>query len=321
MQIHDPEQTARLLPYPALALAIEAMLAELRAGTAFAPGRIALPVGCGADGSALGTLLVMPARGRDLGICKTVTLHDGNPARGLPNLQGEVLVFDAATGVRLALVDGPALTGRRTAAVSLLAAQRFAPRPDGALLVVGAGAQALTHLEAFAAGLGTRRVFIHSRSRDKAAALAGHARSLGLDAEIVDRADEALPEVGLVVTATTSRAPILPDLNSALWRDDHFIAAVGAFRPEMCELPPSLCLQAAANGRLVADTFAGLEHEAGDLLQAGVDWRLLREFKDAVLDADRVRGGDGRGPVVFKSVGYALRDLAAASLIVKGSAP
>jgi ornithine cyclodeaminase len=317
MQIHDAAETARLLPYPALAEAIASMLAELRMGTAYAPERIAMPVGSCEDGKHAGTLLVMPARGRTIGICKTVTLHDGNPARGLPNLQGEVLVFDGESGRRLALLDGPTVTGRRTAAVSLLAAQHFAPDPDGAMLIVGAGSQALTHLEAFAAGLGTRRVFIQSRSIDKVRALVEHARQLGLESDLVERVEDALPQVSLVITATTATAPVLPDLDSGLWRDDHFVAAVGAFRPEMCELPPALCLRAASGGHLIADTFSGIRHEAGDLLQAGVDWATLREFKDAILlDPRAIRDRDSCGPVVFKSVGYALWDLAAASLVV-----
>ena len=136
-------------------------------------------------------------------------------------------------------------------------------------------------------------------------------------AHVVDQVEDALPQVSLVVTATTATSPVLPDLDSGLWRDDHFIAAVGAFRPEMCELPPALCLQAASGGHLIADTFSGIQHEAGDLLQAGVDWATLREFKDAILlDPRAIRDRDGCGPVVFKSVGYALWDLAAASLVV-----
>ncbi|SOZ36665.1 delta(1)-pyrroline-2-carboxylate reductase family protein [Cupriavidus neocaledonicus] len=306
----DAAATAARLPYPELAQAIADMLAELRDGTAMAPPRIALPVG---DGQGAGTLLVMPARNRELVMTKNITVHPGNPQRGLPSILGEVVVADAHTGARIAMLDGPTVTGRRTAAVSLLAAQRFAARPDGELLIVGAGVQALTHLEAFVAGLGVRRLWLHSRTRDKAEALAAHARTLGVDAHVAESVAAVLPRVSMVVTVTSSRSPVLPDLDSGLWRDHHFIAAVGAFRPDMCELPPALCHAAADHGRLLADTLFGIEDEAGDLLQAGIDWAEVQPFETAILQADAIRARAG-SPLVFKSVGYALWDLAACVL-------
>ncbi|MGY8526486.1 delta(1)-pyrroline-2-carboxylate reductase family protein [Paracidovorax citrulli] len=323
----DADATAQRLPYVELALAIEAMLAELRDGTANAPARIALPIGSASSAASAqdatpageGTLLVMPARNANLVMTKNITVHPGNPAHGLPSIAGEVIVADAHSGRRLAWLDGPTVTGRRTAAVSLLAAQRFAARPDGELLIVGAGVQAQTHLEAFAAGLGVQRVWFHSRTRSRAEALAAHARTLGLQAEVVDEVAAVLARVSLVVTVTSSRVPVLPDLDSGLWRDDHFIAAVGAFRPEMAELPPQLCLHAASTGRLLADTLAGIEDEAGDLLQAGVDWADVQPFETAILRSAALREVGG-SPLVFKSVGYALWDLAACVLAVRSSA-
>lgn len=307
----DAAATAARLPYPELARAIAAMLGELRDGTAMAPPRIALPVGDAERGQ--GTLLVMPACNRDIVITKNITVHPGNPQRGLPNILGEVLVANAHTGERIGMFDGPTVTGRRTAAVSLLAAQSFAPEPDGELLIIGAGVQAQTHLEAFVAGLPVRKVWLQSRTRGKAEALATHARSLGVQAEVVDEVAAVLPHVSMVVTVTSSHTPVLPDLDSGLWTDRHFVAGVGAFRPEMCELPPQLCLAAAASGRLLADTLFGIEDEAGDLLQAGVDWNTVQPFETAILSAEALRERAG-SPLVFKSVGYALWDLAACVL-------
>ncbi|NOV25703.1 delta(1)-pyrroline-2-carboxylate reductase family protein [Cupriavidus necator] len=307
----DAATTAARLPYPELAQAIADMLAELRDGTAMAPPRIALPVGDAHGGA--GTLLVMPARNRELVMTKNITVHPGNPQRGLPSILGEVVVADAHTGARIAMLDGPTVTGRRTAAVSLLAAQRFAARPDGELLIVGAGVQALTHLEAFVAGLRVRKLWLHSRTRDKADALVAHARALGVEAQVAESVAAVLPRVSMVVTVTSSRTAVLPDLDSGLWRDHHFIAAVGAFRPDMCELPPALCHAAAGHGRLLADTLFGIEDEAGDLLQAGIDWANVQPFETAILQADTIRARAG-SPLVFKSVGYALWDLAACVL-------
>lgn len=311
----DAASTAARLPYPELARAIADMLGELRDGTAMAPPRIALPVGDPQGGE--GTLLVMPARNRKLVMTKNITVHPGNPQRGLPNILGEVVIADAHTGERIAMLDGPTVTGRRTAAVSLLAAQCFAARADGELLIVGAGVQAMTHLEAFIAGLRVRKVWLHSRTRDKVEVLAAHARTLGVEAEVTGDVAAVLPRVSMILTVTSSRSPVLPDLDSGLWRDDHFIAAVGAFRPDMCELPPALCHAAADSGRLLADTLFGIEEEAGDLLQAGVDWATVQPFETAILEADAIRARTG-SPLVFKSVGYALWDLAACVLASEG---
>ncbi|WP_137926213.1 delta(1)-pyrroline-2-carboxylate reductase family protein [Cupriavidus sp. 2SB] len=307
----DAAATAARLPYPELAQAIAAMLGELRDGTAMAPPRIALPIGDAQHGA--GTLLVMPARNRDLVMTKNITVHPDNPKRGLATILGEVLVANAHTGERIAMLDGPTVTGRRTAAVSLLAAQQFAPVPDGELLIVGAGVQAETHLEAFVSGLPVRKVWFQSRTRAKAEALADHARELGVEAEVIDEVAAVLPRVSMVVTVTSSRTAVLPDLDSGLWTDRHFVAGVGAFRPDMCELPPQLCHAAAASGRLLADTLFGIEDEAGDLLQAGIDWNDVQPFQTAILQGEALRTKAG-SPLVFKSVGYALWDLAACVL-------
>ena len=103
-----------------------------------------------------GVLIAMPATDARVAITKLISFVADNGARGLPAIQGDVIVFDARDGRRLALLDGPTVTARRTAAVSLLAAQRLAPRTDGPLLIVGAGVQGRAHLEAFRQGSGVR---------------------------------------------------------------------------------------------------------------------------------------------------------------------
>jgi ornithine cyclodeaminase len=309
MRVYSAAETTSLLPYPALAEAIADVLRRARAGEAAAPKRVHLPL---ASPSGRGMLLVMPAADARLSITKLVTVHPDNPGLGLPTIQGEVLVMDAATGRRLGILDGPALTARRTAALSLLAARLLAPSPDGPLLLVGAGVQAEAHLEAFRDGLGIRRVLVASRGPEGAARLAVRARELGLEATVVECGGEglreALAEATLVVTATTSHTPVLPE---AGLRPDAFVAAVGAFTPRMAEIPAGV-MQAA---RVVIDTRDGLS-EAGDIVQAGLDPARITPLTD-LLDAPPAP--DGR-PVVFKSVGHALFDLAAAVLAMTGEA-
>ena len=143
-----------------------------------------------------------------------------------------VVVFDVLSGERRLILDGPTVTARRTAAVSLLAAQHLAPEPAGPLLIVGAGAQGRSHLEAFVQVLGVREVMSASRSPASAEALAEHARALGAHASVVKDPNAALLHCPLVVTCTPANAVVL----HAMPRADAFIAAVGAFTPAMVEL-------------------------------------------------------------------------------------
>jgi 1-piperideine-2-carboxylate/1-pyrroline-2-carboxylate reductase [NAD(P)H] len=290
----DPAQTAQRLPYPALAAEIRRLLAD---PSVQVPPRLvqALPGG--------GSLFVMPAFDANIAITKLITFTPANAGTARPAIQGDVVVFDVATGERVLVLDGPTVTARRTAAVSLLAAQCLAPNPDGPLLVVGAGAQGRAHLEAFAQGLAIKEVRIASRSAASAQALAAHARTLGLAAEVVTDPDAALAACPLVVTCTPASQVVL----SALPRDDAFIAAVGAFTPGMVELAPALCCHCADEGGIVLDTPDAL-HEAGDLLQAGLDLRTFPTL-DEIIAGEADAGG---GPVLFKSCGWAGWDLAAA---------
>ena len=297
MEILGAEETAARLPYAELAASIRSVAISGAAGGVQAPPRLALPL------VENGVLLVMPATDGDIAITKLVTVHPGNASAGLPTIQGEVVVMEAATGTRLGLLDGAVVTGRRTAALSLLAAKELAPRPDGPLLVVGSGTQARSHLEAFREGLGTSSAFVTSRNEDHAEALARHARELGMEARAVENSGEALHDVSLVVTATTSREPVLPESVP----EGVFIAAVGSFEPEAAELPPALV----SGSTVVVDTIEDAEEEAGDLIQAesaGVfAWEEATSLAEALEWSERPSGR-----VVFKSVGHAMWDLAAA---------
>ncbi len=180
MKIHGPEETRTLLPYQKLADEIRSVALDRRSGKAEAPERMALPLANG------GTLLVMPATDGDIAITKLVSVHPDNKPLGLPTIQGEVIVMEAGTGKRLGVLDGSVVTARRTAALSLLAASELAVHPSGPLLIVGAGTQARSHLEAFHEGLDISKAFITSRTLESAEALALHAADLGMEARVVE---------------------------------------------------------------------------------------------------------------------------------------
>jgi 1-piperideine-2-carboxylate/1-pyrroline-2-carboxylate reductase [NAD(P)H] len=290
----DAAASARRLPYPALLRELRAVLGDAQVQV---PERLVQPLPGG------GSLFVMPALDGRVAITKLITFTPANAGTARPTIQGDVVVFDVATGTRRLMLDGPTVTARRTAAVSLLAAQLLAPNRDGPLLIVGAGAQGRAHLEAFAQGLGVRDVVVASRSLEGAERLAQHARALGLSARSVADANTALPDCPLVVTCTPAHAVVL----HALPRDDAFIAAVGAFSPSMVELSPELCRHCADHGRVVVDT-PDAAHEAGDLIQAGLDVASFASLREELANED----GPRRGPVLFKSCGWAGWDLAAA---------
>ena len=296
--ILSADATAARLPWPALVREIEAVATDAAVRV---PERIVMPTAAGA------VLFVMPASDGRTAMTKLITLTPGTSAGPLPVIPGDVLVFDVASGERRLVLDGPTVTGRRTAAVSALAARLLAPEPQGPMLIVGAGVQGRAHLEVFASVLGVRRFVIAARRRDSALALVRQARALGLDASAVDDADAALDDCPLVAACTPARQVVL----HAQPRRDAFVAAVGAFAPDMAEVAPSVCRHFAAQGHVVLDA-VDAEAEAGDLLQAGVPVRGLPTL------ATLLRGAPiGAGPVLFNNCGWAGWDLAAARLALR----
>ncbi|ABM57105.1 delta(1)-pyrroline-2-carboxylate reductase family protein [Verminephrobacter eiseniae] len=295
----DAAATAARLPWSGLADEIAALL---RDGSVAVPARSMLPLAHG------GSLFVMPATDHSVAMIKLITLTPGNAGTGRASIQGDVLVFDCATGERRLVLDGPTVTARRTAAVSLLAARLLAPAPQGPLLIVGAGVQGRSHAEAFIQGLGVREVWVASRSSASALALAAQVQALGAQARVVADADAAAPHCPLIVTCTTARRVVL----AAAPRPDAFVAAVGAFTPAMLELAPALCRHLAQQGQIVVDS-PDAGHEAGDLLQAGLDVAAMPVLGDVVQG----RWTAGSGPVLFKSCGWAGWDLAAARLAMR----
>ncbi|NMM76870.1 ornithine cyclodeaminase [Acidovorax sp. SRB_14] len=295
----DGPHTAARLPWNALA---DEIALVLRDPSVRVPARLVLPLGGG------GSLFVMPATDAHVAMTKLISFTPANAGTDRPTIQGDVVVFDVASGTRRLVLDGPTVTAHRTAAVSLLAARLMAPKPQGPLLIVGAGVQGLAHLQGFVLGLGVRDVVVASRSSASAEALAEQARQLGARARTTDDPDAALAECPLVVTCTPAGAVVLRGLPRA----DAFMAAVGAFTPAMAELSPALCRHFVQAGSVVVDTVDAV-HEAGDLLQADIDVGALATLGD-VMRGVRV---PGPGPVLFKSCGWGGWDLAAARLALR----
>lgn len=302
MQILNPVQTALALPYDKLVPAIAQAARQMAEGGIHAPERQVVKI----DASSV--LLSMPAIGADISVTKLITVHGDNARHGLPAIQGEVIVFDTATGKRHALLDGPTVTERRTAAVTLLGIQQLAPRTPSSAMLIGTGVQAAAHADALIAFFGVERFRIASRNPSHAQAFCDELarRHPHVAAEPVDAviARTQTPDTDLVIALTTSRSPVIPSRLHA----GTLAVGVGAFKPEMVEFPADLLQER----RIVVDHLAGAQHEAGDLLQAGIDWSQVRDIGSVVVN------GWSRSDLspVLKTVGHAAWDLAAARVAV-----
>jgi ornithine cyclodeaminase/alanine dehydrogenase-like protein (mu-crystallin family) len=285
--------------------AVEQAYRDVAAGRDASPprSRVGLPNG---------DLLLMPGLRRDgSGVSvKLVTVTPDNVARGLPTVQALVVWLDAGTGTPRALLDGAQLTAMRTGAGTGVATRLLA-RPDATVLaLIGAGAQAEWQGRAVLAVRPIREVRIYARghSRDALAArLSGECHVVA-----VGSPEEALHGADIICCATTSGEPVF----EADWvRPGTHVNAIGAFRPEMVELPPPLFGRAAL---VAVDSRTAVLAEAGDLLAAIAAGELLESDLVEVggLADDYAVRREPEAITIFKSVGLAIQDMAAAELIV-----
>jgi ornithine cyclodeaminase len=308
MRSFDADATHQRLPMAALIAALRALAVE----GCVVPARQVHAIG---EGEAAGRLLSMPAWqvGRYLGI-KNVTVFAGNGARGLPSVHAAYTLFDAATGVPLAQIDGAVLTSRRTAGVSALAAS-FLARADAArLLVVGAGRVASLVPTAMAAVRPIAQVQVWNHRSAGAQALAQRLRGQGLRAEAVDDLRGAVRQADIVSCATLATQPLI---HGEWLQPGTHLDLIGSFAPEMREADAA-CV---ARARVWIDQDEALA-KAGDLLQAIAEGAFTPDATVGTLE-QLCRGqcagrADAREITLFKSVGSAWQDLAAARLLIDG---
>lgn len=261
------------------------------------------------------SLLLMPAwqAGRYVGV-KIVTVTPGNGPRGLPAVMGAYLLIDGRNGSPSALIDGPMLTLRRTAAASALASA-YLSRPDSArLLMVGTGALAPHLVAAHAAVRPIRDVLIWGRTPAKAQRLAKSIKLKPVRIEATEDLEGAVRGADIVSCATLSSEPLV---QGAWLSGGQHLDLVGAFRPDMRETDAEVFRRA----RIFVDTREGALAEGGDLVQAIQAGAL--EPEDVAADLFELTRGERAGRrfydqiTLFKSTGSALEDLAAAQLTVE----
>ncbi|MEU4332375.1 ornithine cyclodeaminase family protein [Nonomuraea dietziae] len=269
-----------------------------------------------------GEFLLMPAAaGRYAGV-KVVSVAPGNPARGLPRIQGAYLLFDGDSLAPLAVMDGLALTSLRTPALSALAVRHLAHPAASRLLVFGTGPQAWGHVLALREVRALERVTVVGRDPGRTAAFADRCRALGLAAEALhpepastgaaarglgDLVASAVGKADLIACCTTSRTPLFP---GRLTRDSATVVAVGSHEPDAREIDDDLVTRAT----VVVEARGTALSEAGDVvipLRGGTitSGHLAGNLADLVTGRVTL----GEGPRVFKSVGMAWEDLVVAA--------
>lgn len=256
-------------------------------------------------------LLLMPAwrAGGLLGV-KVVSVFPGNGARNLPAVSSSYLLCDGETGQHLALIDGGEITGRRTAAASALAASFLARDDAASLLIVGSGHIAGLLADAYRAVRPIERVLIWNIRPAGAERLAERLRGEGYAAEAITDLAAAVASADIVSCATLARAPLI---RGEWLRPGTHLDLIGGFTPAMREADDD----AVRRARVFIDTDAALA-ESGDLIDPIAHGILRREdVAGSLFSLCRDETPGRRAPdeiTLFKSVGSALEDLAAAGL-------
>jgi alanine dehydrogenase len=310
MLIINAEEVQALAPMPRL---IECLREKFRVECCVPLRQVqAMP---GGDGSRL--LLSMPAFDLEGGAAiKILTSFPDNDVRGLPTLQGAIILF-SNTGTPLALVDGSAVTRLRTGAASALAST-YLSRPDSStLVIVGTGALAPMMALGHCAVRPITKVAIWGRRHERAANTAAAVRALlgeGIEVGVSDSLESTVRTADILSCATSSPTPLI----SGRWlKPGTFVDLAGSFSPTQRETDDEVVLRS----RVFVDTLSGGLVEGGDVadpIARGIIDRRRVEGELADLVRGAVRGRATEDEItLFKSVGSAIEDLAAAQLIVQ----
>ncbi|MCW3004982.1 MAG: ornithine cyclodeaminase [Conexibacter sp.] len=257
-----------------------------------------------------GELLLMPAWG-PIGVgVKLVTLDEGNAARGMPFIHGLFVLFGPEGKEPVATLDGAALTAIRTAAVSALSTRYLAREDARTLVIFGAGRQAYSHLEAMLAVRKFHAVVVVDPAPDKAQLLVAHAAGLGLEGRV--GVPEDVAEADVVCCCTTSRQPVV---RGDLLAPGTHIVAMGAYRPDMCEVDVATLRRS----RVIVEDRETVLLEAGDFLlpMGRGEWTpdgIHGELAEAVRGP--ARRTDPDEITLCKTVGMASEDLVVAHAAV-----
>ena len=308
------EDVHRALPMRQAIEAMKSAFAQLSSGQADAPLRTALDVA-----RHDGVTLFMPGylADDDQMALKIVSVFTDNPAKGLPLIHALVVVVDATTGAPAAVMDGTYLTALRTGAASGAATDLLARQDSRTAAIFGAGAQGRTQLEAICAVRPIEKAWVYDLATVQAEAYAAEmSERLSLPVHVAETPAEAVRRADVICTATTSCEPVFDDGDV---RPGAHINAVGAYTPQMQEIPAETVLRA----KVVIDHHEASLAEAGDLLIPLQQGLMTEEHIYAELGeiaAGRKPGRETEEEItLFKSVGVAVQDVAAAGAVLEAA--
>lgn len=314
IRILTQKEVRQALPMNRAIEAVKVAFAQLSAGQADVPLRASLDVP-----RHNGVTLFMPAylAGDDAMAMKIVSVFNDNPGKGLPLIHALVVVVDAETGAPEAVMDGTYLTALRTGAASGAATDVLARQDARAAAIIGAGAQGRTQLEAVCAVRTIEEAWVYDVDRERAETMATEMRGrIAASIGVAETPAQAVRRADVICTATTSANPVFDDANV---QPGTHINAIGAYTPEMQEIPAETVLRA----RVVIDHHEAALAEAGDLLipmEAGmmsVD-HIHAELGE-IIAGEKVGRQTEDEITLFKSVGVAVQDVAAAGAVLEAA--
>ena len=286
------EQIRQQLRMGDLIPAMEKALIDFSAGRVTQPVRSIISVD--PPGGFLGLMPALTPHGLGL---KAVTFYPSNADRGIPTHMATIFLVDPQTGTPLAIMDGRLITEMRTAAVSAAATKLLAAPDAKVLAVLGSGVQARSHVEALRLVRPFKEIRVWSPTIDNAKQFAQEIGATAMSAE------QAVRGADVIVTATSSKTPVL----SGAWlKPGSHVNAVGACRPDWRELDD----QAMQSGVLFVDSREGAVKESGDVILSEAN--IYAEIGEALAGSVQARANE---TTIFKSLGMAVEDLAAAMLV------
>ena len=293
----NEEQVRQHLRMADLIPAMEKALIDFSAGKVIQPVRSVIKVDVAAATGFLGLMPALTPSGLGL---KAVTFYPSNTERGIPTHMATIFLVDPETGAPLAIMDGRLITEMRTAAVSAAATKLLAPTEAKILAILGSGVQAHSHAEALRLVRQFAEIRVWSPTREHAEQFATEIGAKSMPAE------EAVRGADVIVTATSSKTPVL---HGSWLKSGCHVNAVGASRPDWREMDD----EAMANVVFV-DSREGAMKESGDVILSGA--KIYAELGEAFAGKIPSRASE---TTIFKSLGMAVEDIAAATLVYRSA--
>jgi ornithine cyclodeaminase/alanine dehydrogenase-like protein (mu-crystallin family) len=295
----NEEEVRKHLRMADLIPAMEKALIDFSVGKVTQPVRSVININVAA---ATGFLGLMPALTPDgLGL-KAVTFFPSNVERGIPTHMATIFLVDPETGTPLAIMDGRLITEMRTAAVSAAATKLLATRDAKILAVLGSGVQAQSHFEALQLVREFEEIRVWSSTRQHAQRFAKEIGATAMPAE------DAARGADVIVTVTNSKTPVL---KGSWLKPGCHVNAIGACRPDWRELDD----QAMQRSVVFVDSREGALKESGDVILSGA--KIYAELGEALAGKVPSRANE---TTIFKSLGMAVEDIAAATLVYRAAA-